>query len=78
LNLFQSTLDVNTPKTPQEVIVELARVYQAVADGSVSEAQGEKLTGILTHITKGIELGDIEARIIALEEKAHEKHQKAQ
>lgn len=70
LNLFQSTMEVTKPTNPQEVVAELSKVYEAVAEGSISEAQGEKLVSVLQHIHKGIELGVMEERLKALESKA--------
>ncbi len=73
LNLFSDSLDSATaPQTAREAVKELSRIYQAVASGEVAEHQGEKLAAMVEKIIKAVEVGELEERITALEEKAYE------
>lgn len=73
LNLFQPSMNApKAPKTAQEAVIELSRIYKAVAEGSISETYGEKLALLIEKVAKGIEVSELEERITALEEAANE------
>lgn len=56
-------------KTADDVRLEMARVYRDMRQGRIDTADGTKLTYVLTAITKAIETGQLEERLLALEEK---------
>lgn len=56
-------------KSAQHVRAELARVYRSMKYGDLDPATGTKLTYVLVALGKMIEVGDLEQRIEALENK---------
>lgn len=71
LGLFQPSMNIaKAPKTVQEAVQALSRIYQASASGDISEQQAEKLAVLVEKIIKAVEVGDLEERILALEKEA--------
>jgi hypothetical protein len=56
-------------KSAQHVRAELARVYRGMKYGELDPAVGTKLAYVLVALGKMIEVGDLEQRIEALENK---------
>lgn len=50
---------------------EMARVYRDARTGQADTAEASRLVYMLTSIAKMIEIGQLEQRLIALEEKQH-------
>lgn len=60
--------------TPDDMRLELARVYREMRDGKLDPATGTKLAFVLGELRKLYELDTIERRLSALEGTHHEDH----
>jgi hypothetical protein len=63
------TLKLPQVRDVQDIPVALGAIVKAVAQGNLTPGEGQAMAAMLEAYRKGIELTDIEARLVALEEK---------
>lgn len=69
LNLFQSSIMSQPPKTINQAMKELGKVYSSLASGEIGDSQADRLSAILDKLIKGIELHDLDERLRIIEER---------
>ncbi len=69
LGVFNPKYTTSKPKTITEASERITKIYADVAESELSEEKGKYLIGFLESYIKSVEVGSLEERIAALEDK---------
>ncbi len=73
LKVFTVPYPTATPKTIEEASDRIRQLYVDTASGVIDEERAKYLIGFLESYIKSVEVGSLEERIKALENKANDK-----